>query len=261
MSAVVRGCGTRIQGGIYAEVRLSPYGQPLEHFLLCPPKPIDPERMRLSPIGVQIIKDDRTGLVHVLDWIGSTHYPNVADFVEETRRHGVSRRLAKTTPFELLTPGSRLLLVHERAIIADPEPYWAGMGQDDEHARRCPKAQEAHGLTTIASTPPPIHAMPRDPSVMCARLWWEDVEKGDTVLDPDVPYRTVRRTVGGTTYTARRHPDAVEVLGLKVTAYQPGIFASFPISNLAVIRGDGGEHDSALDAARESGLDVRLEDA
>ncbi len=37
---VERGCGEREQGGVYAECGLSPYGTPLEYFLIDPPRPL-----------------------------------------------------------------------------------------------------------------------------------------------------------------------------------------------------------------------------
>lgn len=36
-----RGCGKRVPAGIYAETRLSPGGQPVETFIVDPPKRID----------------------------------------------------------------------------------------------------------------------------------------------------------------------------------------------------------------------------
>ena len=62
----------------------------------------------LSPIGVQLV--ERDGVWHILDWIGSEHYPNVADFLEEVRRFGLSRRLAKTVDFSKLTERSKILV-------------------------------------------------------------------------------------------------------------------------------------------------------
>ena len=44
---VERGCGEREPGGVYAECGLSPYGSPLEHFLIDPPMPL--------PEGVDLI--------------------------------------------------------------------------------------------------------------------------------------------------------------------------------------------------------------
>jgi hypothetical protein len=96
----VRGCGTRVKGGIYAECKLSPFGMPIEHFLIDPPNPI-PDDLGLTPVGVKLF--ERDGVFHILDWVGSAHYKNVADFIEETRNFGASRRLSKSTDFSKLT--------------------------------------------------------------------------------------------------------------------------------------------------------------
>ena len=43
MESIIRGCGTRIKGGVYIEVGFAEdgIGEPLEHFLICPPVPVD----------------------------------------------------------------------------------------------------------------------------------------------------------------------------------------------------------------------------
>lgn len=52
-----------------------PVSQPL-HFLCDPPVLVDD--WHLSPVGVQLI--ERNGITHIIDWVGSMYYPNVADF-------------------------------------------------------------------------------------------------------------------------------------------------------------------------------------
>lgn len=120
--AVPRGCGpARDEGGIYAEVGLSPVGLPLSFFLVDPPIPVSCAALGLTPVGVTLI--EREGVTHVLDWVGSTHYPNVADFVEETLLFGLSRRLPQTLDFARLGPLSRIILVHGRAHIDNAWQY------------------------------------------------------------------------------------------------------------------------------------------
>jgi intein/homing endonuclease len=77
-----RGCGKRrTPGGLYAECGLSGHGSPLEAFLVDPPIPL--------PTGLDLINkpqlwdDGRTGLVHLLLWIGEQYYPHVSDYIEE----------------------------------------------------------------------------------------------------------------------------------------------------------------------------------
>lgn len=117
---VARGCGTRVAGGIYAECGTSENGLPVEAFIMDPPEAI-PEHLHLAPQGVAWV--ERRGVWHLVDWVGSEHYPNVADFIEECRRYGLSRRVPRTAPFERLTPASRILLVHARAIITNGAAY------------------------------------------------------------------------------------------------------------------------------------------
>lgn len=112
---VERGCGTRVKGGVYAECGTSRNGVPLEHFLVDPPKPMNVDHK----VGVELIRgpDDR---YHLIDWVGSAHYPNVADFLEEGLRHGFSRRLPRKLDLTVLDRGSRLLIVHARGKRVGP---------------------------------------------------------------------------------------------------------------------------------------------
>jgi len=66
-----RGCGQRIRGGCYACTGLSPFGKPIEEFLIDPPISIDTEPFR-SPQMFQ--KDGRN---HVFIWIGEQYYPTM----------------------------------------------------------------------------------------------------------------------------------------------------------------------------------------
>lgn len=77
-----RGCGaSRTKGGVYFECSLSPYGLPLENFIVDPPVPIDANEFGVTQIGVKLM--ERKGVWHVMDWVGSTHYPNVGDYLED----------------------------------------------------------------------------------------------------------------------------------------------------------------------------------
>jgi hypothetical protein len=75
------------------------------------------------------------------------------------------------------------------------------------------------------------------------------------VLDPAVPWRTVDRTVGSTSYRARRRPDEFEPV------YELAIFAMLPIHHISVIRDpEGGRHITNADRARAANLPVEIED-
>jgi hypothetical protein len=238
---VERGCGRRKAGGIYLEAGLSPDGLPLEHFLIDPPLAIDdPAALGVSPIGVTLI--ERDGVAHVLDWVGSEHYPNVCDVVEEGRAWGFSRRVAGTLDFSRLGPGSRLILIHARAHIADPAPYWAAIGA----RRMCPQVRALGGAHLAL-----------DYRGMCAGLWWHDVEGGVALSDRDGD-RRVHRRLPSVGYAAYRRPALPPG---DAPAYRPAMFLSLPLTGIAVINDPtGGAHQAALARAGRAGLPVRLAD-
>jgi hypothetical protein len=69
-------------------------------------------------------KSKGKGCWHILDVIGTTHYPALSDFLAEAYGIGFSRRLSHTLPLDRLTPwdqdtatGSRHFLVHPKAIV------------------------------------------------------------------------------------------------------------------------------------------------
>lgn len=110
-----RGCGkSRDAGGIYMECgSFGGGGIPMSMLIKDPVPLFDPESVGLSPVGVKVVEFD--GVFHVFDWVGASHYPNAADFLEEAVRLGLSRRIPKTAEFSRLTAESRLILVHPKA--------------------------------------------------------------------------------------------------------------------------------------------------
>ncbi len=246
--AVVRGCGTRVAGGIYAECPLSPYGMPLENFIVDPPIPIDTQEMGVTPVGVKLV--ERKGVWHIVDWVGSSHYPNVADFVEEVRRFGLSRRLSTSLDFKKLTPQSRILLLHSHAYIYNYDKY-----QKQE-----PKEEHLMGLVPYPSCPKMLaeHLRP-NMETMCARLWYQDVTNGEEVERvegteyTDAQLRCITRKMPSFDYHALVKPEDVE------PEYKVAIFASFPITNLAVVKDtEGGTHNRSLMLAEEARIPVEL---
>lgn len=231
---VERGCGEREQGGVYAEFGVAPDGAGLEDFLIDAPLCIDLAALGVRPIGVSLVC--RQGVWHVIDWVGLEHYPNVADFVEEVRRFGVSRRLPRSLDFSRLTPASRLLLVHARAHVDNFHAYadrWIGRGTK---RGTCPKRLEEH--------------MQHDYPLMCAAIWWQDVV-GGRVLDPVAP-RIVHRTMPSFSYIAAAAPQGVQA------HYLPAVFASFPVSRLVLVDPKG-EHGETQARAARSSLPVEVE--
>lgn len=226
--AVVRGCGNRVLGGIYCEIPLSKHGLPLESFLYCPPVVVDAAALGLSNVGVKLI--ERNGVWHIFDIIGKQHYPNVADFVEEARRFGISRRLSQNLDFSLLTTESRLILLHDRAFIENHDKYRG----DHE----CPKSVKGHD---------------RDPlPEMCISLWGEDLVDG-TLLEEGG--RRVKRVMPSFEYEGFARPEGV------VPKYKLAILGSFPIPKLVVVNDpEDKTHEKALSKAQNAGLPVRLVD-
>lgn len=108
----VRGCGERDENGLYLCVGISPFGKPIEFFLVDPVLP-----WKGGTLRAPMLIEDKKGINHVVMWIGETYYPFVPDFVEEAKIMGVSKRVPRTFDLSVLTPGkSRLLLVHPNAI-------------------------------------------------------------------------------------------------------------------------------------------------
>jgi hypothetical protein len=214
-SVPVRGCGTRVRGGLYAETHLSEDGNglPIEAFLLDPPLRLDFGKLGVTAIGTKMI--ERAGVFHLIDLVGSVHYPNVADYIEEVRRFGVSRRLSGSTDFSKLTSESRLLMGHTRGFITNFSEYAA----DWRHSRdpkpghpepRCPKGIVSHDQD--------------EAPVFCAGVYWQDVEGGKSIVG-----RKVLRTMPSFSYEGTCRPDDV------VPNYECAIFASFPIHRLVGI--------------------------
>ncbi|MBU2611990.1 MAG: hypothetical protein KJ606_13760 [Chloroflexi bacterium] len=220
-----RACGRRIEGGVYAETRLSEGGGPVEFFIVDPPRPVDFSALGLTAVGVKLIEID--GVWHVFDVVGQEYYPYPADYIEETRYKGASRRLGAKLEFAKLGPESRLLLIHQKAIIANFDQY------PQPPVVLCPKGLDEHQTAPLPT--------------MCAGLWWHDLRKSD-IEDG------LRRLPGGVKYHAFPRPQGV------TPVYEHGVFFSLPITNLVVINGGGEETEDNYQAAGKSGLPVYLEE-
>lgn len=220
---VRRGCGTRVQGGVYLEVGLSSSGTPLEHFFIDPPLPMTVD----TKVGVELI--ERNGVVHVLDWIGSESYPYASDFLEEGSRHGFSRRVSKGLDFSRLSEASRLLLVHAKGLVVNHrELLWHGEEELNDPIYAGGRLCAYHARTRIEA-----HF---DLSATgCIRDLWalpipDDVETrgGKTHY---------RRKVGDFSYRVLPlGPEAPEVVTTSA------LIASLPITNISVIKADDGSH-------------------
>jgi hypothetical protein len=237
-----RGCGHRVAGGLYL-VWLPPYNEATQQalippdadyrprwfadeFILDPPHPVDVEALGVTPIGMTPVL--RNGVWHLLDWVGEEHYPNVADFVEEARRQGVSRRISMSVLENEYTEASRLLLIHRKAYIANWMAYrsiaYHGGRRLENIQRnwRCPAHLAGH----------------EEGRCNCAGIWWEDVA-GAAIAGDNHPSEwtrvpsarwTIRDLASGEFYRCAERPPGV------VPEYQPAIFASFPFTRYEIVR-------------------------
>ena len=266
MTAVVRGCGTREPGGIYLVCDVGEDGKPVDHFLIDPPRRVEPEALGLASRGVALAEVQ--GLPCVLDWVGADSYPNVADFVEEVARFGSSRRVQQGFDFAALLPGSRHLFVHPRALIANvalgpghagaDDPRWIGgdFPPDALPGRvtlldggRCVTRRAEHDAL--------------DYQGMCATYWWQDLDPVTLTWASD-PARfeaqarrdeAVRRQMPGFAYHAFARPEGW------APNYRPAAFLWLPIHRLVVVNDpEGGRHEGALEKAARAGLPVALEE-
>jgi hypothetical protein len=248
-----RGCGYRSPGGLYLRVIVSPNGtKPVESCLVDPPKPV-PDALGVPKRGVLILeRNNGSGIWDVYDRIGSKYYPNVADFIEETKREGVSRRVKRDTlNLDKLTTQSRLFLIHERAIIMNAHEYYMALAHEKEEMALsphwyCRKDRSGHELLGDLV----------ESDAMCVSLYWEDIQGGEMLYDPNYPARTVSRQIGSNLYRGRKRCDGLKPI------YAPGIFFNLPLHAIDVIKDPEGHEDAkAMEYAAKTGLPVHLEES
>lgn len=206
---VKRGCGVRAAGGIYLETGMSDHGRPVEDFLICPPIPVDLDALGITEVGVHLV--EYKGQKVIMDVVGRQHYPNVADFVEEVRRFGVSRRAPITLPWDELDARVLMVFIHRNAVIKNTWEYSDYPGA----TWTCPKGIPRHH---------PDHD--EHLSDTCGGLWWRDLPP----MDPsDQGWVDAIVEMPSFTYRAARRPATI------VPEYQYGIFGVFPVTNVSVI--------------------------
>lgn len=255
-----RGCGYRVSGGVYLETGLTKFGgQPVEHFLADPPHPYEPD----AKIGVQLVEKD--GVYHILDWVGEQHYPWPADFVEEVRRYGLSRRVAVgSVDWAKLSPASRILCIHRRGYITNTDELEDALSvTSDHHAGRL---KNKCGLWVRSEND--FHL--RYPDQMCSRYHWvyPSYERENEQMEAfkNVDYRCVREFAG---FKYRTYPlTAPEGLSgdeqddyfddLQGADFTPAIFASFPLSRACIIRSEDGSHEEKAAKIRDENIRLRL---
>lgn len=247
-----RGCGEREPGGIYLECGVGPGGTPIEAFLFDPPLPL-PEGvdlvnkpqlwMRTDPASGEPILDSLTEepIYDVLIWVGAEYYPEAADYIEETRHLGASRRLNPQMDIAKLTRQSRMLLAHPHAII--------GNWRDLIPPTVCLKHLPFHDQEYVQSLHQREVAAQEELDTIydderlgpCIFKLWDILpreEALETFEQPgDMPL--CLRRIGSTIYQ-------YAPTGERVTNWQPGFILGLPISNVALIQfADGSVNERA----------------
>ncbi len=222
-------CGHgRTAGEVYVECGPRISGIPLRDLLVDLPQLVDAEEWGVSPIGMKAFQLD--GVTHLLDWVGESHYPEVADFIEEAVRGGLSRKVSHTGPIGELTSESCLYLLHPRALITNAAALPAPAGFT------CPCGKG--------------HV----PAQGC--LGWAWHAEPNVSVDPDAPGGPARRRLAqGAAYpvmtpSVPRHAE-----------YALALFLVAPITNLTVIQSpDAATMAERLAAAQKSGIPVFIAD-
>lgn len=265
-----RGCGSRVQGDVYATLPLGPDGSPVEDYLFDPPIPLDAEAMGVKPRGVAFTQAP-DGTTHVLDWIGADSYPNATDFIEEVRHMGMSRKIPKNMDFSRLTSRSRLMVLHPRGYIENWLEYWNVAG---EVVSGCPKHKGHHKTSESLRESKGSYVgtgfhrdwiwlasgNPTPPAELehCIGLLYGAVTGGDVIYSNGIggephPTRDVVRYMPSFSYRALQSPP-----GLK-PEFRLALIASFPIAQLDVIQAEDGSHDHGYSVATASGLPVTVQ--
>lgn len=236
-----RGCGSR-RPGLYLCSGLSPFGMPLEHFLIDPPMPV-PEHLDL-PNKFQWVDEESQHLMH---WVGAESYPYVCDIIEEGRHKGFSFRASPALDLSRLTPKSQMLVAHPRAY----NTLWA-----EQNLPQCDKHIEGHSFPSGVAIDGRTFSMPFPATGPCLFKCWHLIpesvaEEGSrtTALDGSVFYL---RRVGSLLYAYR--PTGEDASGLV-----PGFFASLPITHATFVNGEMSQEqrkswDKARDAVKGTGV-------
>jgi hypothetical protein len=188
-----------------------------------------------NTVPVQCPKCEGAGKVpvtHIFDIVGREAYPNVSDFIEEARRLGVSRRLELEDKgqYARLSSRSRLILLHERAVLYNPYEVWDKFSITEIgrlSRAQCPKYKEIHALS-------PFNHEMEGGGQGCAALHWNVIEGGEVIpefsteLKPEVRRelvdngRFVKRNLKSGAYRGYSLPQDVKA------NFALGIFGVFP---------------------------------
>jgi len=205
-----RGCGKRVEGGLYACCDASPWGRPIEDFLVDPAQPIETEPFRAP----QFVGSD------LLMWVGEEFYPTVPDFVEEAQVWGVSRRLPDNFPIDKIAHGCKMFMVHRNAMISYSQ-YTSLI--EKLPSLECPKKLEHHEHPTATNLQRCLGSLWPLASLKGGRTW-----PANTLDD----CRMIMRFCGDTQYAVF---DLNDVVSPDWPNYEVGIFAAFPITSFQYV--------------------------
>lgn len=289
---VSRGCGDREPGGVYIESGLSSRGRPLEEFLVDPPLPI-PEGLdlinkpqvwqRMLPSGEPAQDADGLPTYDLLIWVGAEFYPYCADYLEEVRRFGASRRLNPNLDLSLLSKSSRMILAHPLVINTawqqqcPPESCLKEVpGHDASVIMRDHEGADATDETKRELIAGPLQqdtdnstksflplVLPNAPRTgPCIFKLWDliPLEAAQTVIEVveseagkhhagRVAFPLCLRHIGSTIY--QYHPTGESADGLV-----PGVFAVLPITGFALIRFQDGSVNERAKEKIMAGLEA-----
>jgi len=271
---VDRGCGKRQPGGAYLVTAVGERGDPIEKFVVDPPRIIDPATYSLSPQGMCLLIQGNKP-PGVLDWVGENHYPNAADYVEETALFGSSRRIPRTFDFAFLQPGSKHLLVHPRAAVTPassaayeylPDPASIPVPSALQRALlrqargNCPFQDRAdrHELGDYAARP---GGEPNGQSETCAAWWWEWLLPKTVAFAPNeeamerqcLRLQQVFREMPAFGYGGYALPDP----DVWAPEFKPAIFLALPIHRVEVVFDPlDMTHELTLQRASKAGIPV-----
>jgi hypothetical protein len=241
---MTRRCGNRVEGGIYLEVPLSAYGEPIESFI-CDTAIIVTDDLEIPERGV-VLRTGANGQQMLLDYIGENNYPNVLDFIEEVRVQGLSRRIPANFDFSQLNGEVMYCAVHKRGYVHN-EPWYRQFAQAN------PLRDETRGISFETPWPCPRHKHTIDGTheQPCSAVWWHDVKPGHGVSTDKTRVVMVDQP-SGPPYVAMERPKEI------VPIYDQAIVLILPVQKLAVIRGRDGEHDEPLKRASKTGKGVQI---
>ena len=256
---VERGCGeSRTAGGLYIEMGLSDHGIPFDRFLVDPPlevpEGLDKGRLANKP---QFWTDPHTGVVHVCIWIGQKFYSFCPDYIEESRRYGISRRISPSVldrpEAARLTAASRLILVHPRAR----DLLW----ETHTPPRVCRKALPHHALDSDDSlydvvnhdgSVGPVGASaalsvePLEREGPCLFKLWDLIPADARTDDPGYKLQGRQhyfRRVGATEYTFAPTGESEQEGVTTKRLYGEGVFGAFPITCFGLVKNTDGSVD------------------